>query len=72
MAKAPAEPPAENERDHRDHLLSRALRVIAQGNGVFEVAPQPGYRITFSDELDGDRRRVRILVGPADKPAKGG
>jgi hypothetical protein len=73
MAKQPPKPPsdADNERIFRDHLLSRYLRVIARGGDVVEIAPRPGHRITFSDEVDGDRRRVRILVTPI-KPAPAG
>jgi hypothetical protein len=70
MAKKQTRPPspeAEEERGLRNALLCRELRVIARGGrdgDVVEIAPRPGYRITFMDELDGDRRRVRILVGP--------
>lgn len=78
MPKRPAKPPsdamskriigeltdADGERLYRDHLLSRYLRVIARGGDVVEIAPRPGHRVTFNDEIDGDRRRVRILVGP--------
>jgi hypothetical protein len=60
---------ADAERVFRDHLLSRYLRVIAHGADVIEVAPRPGHRISFSDEFDGDRRRVRILVAPIKPPS---
>lgn len=79
MPKKPAKPPspspeAENERILRNALLLKEVRIIARGGkdgDVVEIAPRPGYRITFSDEVDGDRRRVRVLVGPIPPmPAK--
>lgn len=70
MPKPPAKPPsdADGERLYRDHLLSRYLRVIARGGDVVEIAPRQGHRISFSHEIDGERGRVRILVGPIKPP----
>jgi hypothetical protein len=69
MPKKPASD-VEADRLFAQSQFHRYLRVIAHGTDLIEIAPKAGCKITFSDEVDGDRRRVRILAGPIARPNK--
>jgi hypothetical protein len=51
--------------------LHRFVKVIAAGDHAVEISPHPGCRLSFSVEMDGEARRVRIIaseIKPAAKP----
>jgi len=55
----------EAARVYRDHLLARYVRVVRLIDGdAIEIAPRPGHRLTIAHEVDGDRRSMRVVVGP--------
>jgi hypothetical protein len=55
----------ENRRLYADHLLPRYCRVVQLLPGdAIEIACRPGHRLTIVHQVEGDKRSMRIVLGP--------